>query len=95
MLGIAAAYRYAAADPARYADFIEADGSLTGPGLTASEAAGLPERYRVPGIVVTTEAWARLEDVLHSSASPEEKRAVIARMAWTTFSTALRCGNSR
>ena len=56
VLGIAAAYVYAAADPGRYADFIEADGSLTGPGLTAAEVAGLPEQYRVPGVVVTTAA---------------------------------------
>jgi uncharacterized protein (DUF433 family) len=53
VLGIAAAYVYAAADPARYADFIEADGSLVGPGLSAAEAARLPEQYRVPGVVVT------------------------------------------
>jgi hypothetical protein len=56
VLGVAAAYVYAAADPARYADFIEADGSLVGPGLTAAEAAGLPQQYRVPGVVVTPAA---------------------------------------
>ena len=53
-LGIAAAYTYAAANRARYADFFEADGSLAGPGLTAAEAADLPAQYRVPGVVVTT-----------------------------------------
>ena len=52
-LGIAAAYTYAAEHPERYADFLEADGSLTGPGLSAEEAARLPEPYRRPGVVVT------------------------------------------
>jgi len=52
VLGIAAAYVYAAAERERYADFIEADGSLVGPGLTDAEAAGLPVQYRVRGVVV-------------------------------------------
>jgi uncharacterized protein (DUF433 family) len=52
VLGIAAAYVYAAADRERYADFIEPDGSLAGPGYTDAEAAGLPAQYRVPGVVV-------------------------------------------
>ena len=56
VLGIAAAYVYAAGQRDRYADFVEPDGSLTGPGLTDIEAAGLPAQYRVPGIVVTTGA---------------------------------------
>ena len=51
-LGIAAAYTYAAANRDRYAEFFEADGSLAGPGYTDEEAAGLPEQYRVPGIVI-------------------------------------------
>jgi uncharacterized protein (DUF433 family) len=51
-LGIAAAYTYAAGNPGRYAEFIEPDGSLAGPGYTAEEAAGLPEEYRLPGIVI-------------------------------------------
>ena len=51
-LGVAAAFTYAAEHRERYADFFEADGSLTGPGYTAAEAAGLPEPYRAPGIVV-------------------------------------------
>jgi uncharacterized protein (DUF433 family) len=51
-LGIAAAYTYAADNPDRYAEFIEPDGSLAGPGYTAEEAAGLPEQYRLPGIVI-------------------------------------------
>jgi uncharacterized protein (DUF433 family) len=52
VLGIAAAYVFAAAERDRYADFVEPDGSLTGPGYTDAEAAGLPAQYRVPGIVV-------------------------------------------
>ncbi len=52
VLGIAAAYVYAAGDKARYADFFEADGSLAGPGYTEAEAADLPEQYRVPGVVI-------------------------------------------
>ena len=52
VLGIAAAYVYAADNKTRYADFFEGDGTLTGPGLTDAEAAGLPAQYRVPGIVV-------------------------------------------
>ena len=52
VLGIAAAYVYAAADRERYADFLEADGSLVGPGYTAAEAAGLPAQYRIPGVVI-------------------------------------------
>lgn len=57
-LGIAAAYVHAAADPARYADFIEADGSLVGPGYSEAEAAGLPAQYRVPGVVIKDDASA-------------------------------------
>ncbi len=57
-LGIAAAYVYAAANPARYADFLETDGSLSGPGYTEAEAAGLPAQYRIPGIVIKTDASA-------------------------------------
>ena len=52
VLGIAAAYVYAAGDQERYADFFEADGSLVGPGYTEAEAAGLPAQYRVPGVVI-------------------------------------------
>ena len=51
-LGIAAAYTYAAANRDRYAEFFEADGSLAGPGYTDEEAAGLPEQYRLPGVVI-------------------------------------------
>ncbi|HEY4188813.1 MAG TPA: DUF433 domain-containing protein, partial [Candidatus Limnocylindrales bacterium] len=51
LVGIAEAYVYAAGHKDRYADFFEGDGSLEGPGLTREEAAGLPERLRVPGVV--------------------------------------------
>ena len=56
VVGIAEAYAYAAANRDRYADFFEPDGSLEGPGLTADEAAGLPDRLRVPGVVVKVPA---------------------------------------
>ena len=51
-VGIAAAYAFAARNRAAYGDFIEADGSLVGPGYTEAEAAGLPAELRIPGIVV-------------------------------------------
>jgi uncharacterized protein (DUF433 family) len=51
-LGVAAAYAYAADHRDRYAEFFEADGSLTGPGYTEAEAADLPAQYRLPGVVV-------------------------------------------
>lgn len=51
-MGVAAAYAFAGSHRDRYADFFEADGSLVGPGLSASETADLPEAYRVAGIVV-------------------------------------------
>lgn len=54
-VGIAAAYTYAAEHRERYADFFEADGSLSGPGYTAAEAAGLPAQLQGAGIVVKTE----------------------------------------
>ena len=52
LVGIAEAYVYAGANRDRYAGFFEADGSLTGPGCTEAEAATLPDRLRVPGVVV-------------------------------------------
>ena len=51
VLGIAAAYRYAADHRAEYADFFAPDGSLLGPGYTEDEAAQLPPGLRIPGIV--------------------------------------------
>ena len=52
IVGIAAAYAYAADHRERYAEFFDPDGSLAGPGYSADEAAGLPAQYRLPGIVV-------------------------------------------
>jgi uncharacterized protein (DUF433 family) len=52
VVGVAAAFTYAAEHPERYADFIEADGSLVGPGYTEAEAAILPAQYRLPGVVI-------------------------------------------
>ena len=52
LVGVAEAYAYAAANRERYAAFFEADGSLAGPGYTDAEAAVLPERLRIPGVVV-------------------------------------------
>ena len=52
VVGIAAAYAYAAAHRDRYGDFLEADGSLVGPGYTEAEAAILPAQYRIPGVVI-------------------------------------------
>ena len=51
-VGIAAAYTFAADHRDDYGEFFEADGSLVGPGYSEAEAAGLPEPYRRPGIVV-------------------------------------------
>ena len=52
LVGVAAAFAYAADHREHYADFFEADGSLAGPGYTDEEAAALPERLRIPGVVV-------------------------------------------
>jgi uncharacterized protein (DUF433 family) len=52
VVGIAAAYSYAADHRDRYADFFDDDGSIAGPGYTEDEASGLPEQYRRPGIVI-------------------------------------------
>jgi uncharacterized protein (DUF433 family) len=52
VVGIAAAFTYAADHRERYADFFETDGSLVGPGYTEAEAAQLPAQFRRPGIVV-------------------------------------------
>jgi uncharacterized protein (DUF433 family) len=51
-VGIAAAYHYAGANRERYAEFFERDGSLRGPGFTATDAAMLPDELRLPGLVV-------------------------------------------
>ncbi len=52
VVGVAAAFAYAADHRERYAEFFEADGALVGPGYTDAEAAGLPAQYRIPGIVI-------------------------------------------
>jgi uncharacterized protein (DUF433 family) len=52
LVGIAEAYAYAAAHRDEYAEFFAADGSLAGPGYTEAEAAALPDRLRVPGVVI-------------------------------------------
>ena len=51
-VGVAAAFTFASNNRERYADFFEADGTLTGPGYTDEEAAILPAQYRLPGIVI-------------------------------------------
>ena len=53
-VGIAEAYRFAADNKARYADFFEKDGSLRGPAFSADQATVLPEHLReLHGIVVS------------------------------------------
>jgi uncharacterized protein (DUF433 family) len=56
VVGIAAAYAFAARNRERYAEFFEADGSLAGPGYSDDEAARLPAQYRLPGIVIKPRA---------------------------------------
>ena len=51
-VGVAAAYAFAARNRERYAEFFEPDGSIAGPGYTEEEAAGIPEQYRLRGIVI-------------------------------------------
>jgi uncharacterized protein (DUF433 family) len=51
-MGVAAAYAYAAGHRDTYREFFEPDGSLAGPGYSEAEANGLPERYRIPGVVI-------------------------------------------
>ena len=45
-VGIAEAFRYASEHPERYEAFVEADGSLKGPGFDPEMAATLPEHLR-------------------------------------------------
>ena len=53
-VGIAEAFRFAADNRARYADFFEADGSLRGTAFSQDEAEDLPESLRdLAGVVVT------------------------------------------
>jgi uncharacterized protein (DUF433 family) len=58
LVGIAAAFKYAADHREHYAEFFEQDGSLAGPGYTDAEAAALPESLRIPGVVVKARAAA-------------------------------------
>jgi len=58
VVGIAAAFTFAADHPERYGDFFEPDGSLAGPGYSEQEAARLPEQFRVPGVVIKPRATA-------------------------------------
>lgn len=52
-VGIAEAFRYAANNRARYAEFFDEDGSLRGPGFSEEEAAAFPEPLReLRGVVV-------------------------------------------
>ena len=52
VVGVAAAFAFAASNRERYADFFEDDGSLAGPGYSEAEAAVLPAQYRIPGVVI-------------------------------------------
>jgi uncharacterized protein (DUF433 family) len=54
VVGIAEAFSYAGQNRDRYTDFFESDGTLSGPGFTAEEAARLPDDLRSEaGIVVS------------------------------------------
>jgi uncharacterized protein (DUF433 family) len=52
VIGIAQAYRYASEHGDLYREFFDRSGAIAGPGLTADEAAVLPEELRIPGVVV-------------------------------------------
>ena len=56
VVGIAEAYAFAADNRDRYAEFFESDGSLVGPGYSAAEAAALPDRLRIAGVVIKATA---------------------------------------
>ncbi|MEO6349914.1 MAG: DUF433 domain-containing protein [Candidatus Limnocylindrales bacterium] len=52
-IGIAEAFRFAGENRARYETFFESDGSISGPGFSLDDAAGLPEHLRsLLGVVV-------------------------------------------
>ncbi len=54
LVGIAEAFRFAAQHPERYGSFLGSDGSLTGPGFSAEQAAHLPQHLRsMAGVVVS------------------------------------------
>jgi uncharacterized protein (DUF433 family) len=52
IMGLAHAFRFAAENRERYAEFFDRSGLLRGPGLTEAEAAILPDELRIPGVVV-------------------------------------------
>jgi uncharacterized protein (DUF433 family) len=55
-VGIAEAFRFAADNRARYADFFEKDGALRGPGFSPNEASDFPDHLReLHGVVVTAD----------------------------------------
>jgi len=56
VVGIAEAYAFAADNRDRYAEFFESDGSLVGPGYSAAEAAALPDRLQIAGVVIKAAA---------------------------------------
>jgi hypothetical protein len=56
VMGVAEAYAFAGANRDRYREFFAADGSLMGPGYTDAESEALPERLRIPGVVVNGDA---------------------------------------
>ena len=58
LVGVAEAYAFAAANRDQYTEFFEPDGSLRGPGYTVAAAAALPERLRIPGVVIKSPAAA-------------------------------------
>ena len=53
-VGIAEAFTFAAEHPDRYDAFIEADGTIRGPGFDATAADAFPENLRTPGVVVSS-----------------------------------------
>ena len=58
VLGIAAAYVYAAGDGDATRTSASGTARFRGPGYTEAEAASLPAQYRVPGVVVKPAAAA-------------------------------------
>ena len=56
-VGIAEAFSYAADHRDRYAAFIEADGSIRGPGFEATDAEVFPEHLRGAGVVTGGASW--------------------------------------
>jgi uncharacterized protein (DUF433 family) len=55
-VGIAEAFKFAAQNRERYADFFDESGALRGPGFTTDEAAVFPEHLRdLRGIVYTAD----------------------------------------